>query len=388
MNISKDNNFASSSEKNRSERILVLQLSHGRIIPYYSSAYSLRCHSVVRKMNRKLISCGGAIFRDEKSGYSEQYRSLIITGLSLIKGNRSLEIYISRGKYLRLKYLERMKELVALSDIIIFEGPWQYPLIKNIIQNKLVVYDAHNVEYTLRSGNRYQDECMKVEGDLLSRADVVLSVTRKDMKNLVDIYHVNNEKLCFAPHLVDTTSLAWNGQNSTSIVFIGSIYGPNNSALDKVYELAQKYPQYNFEVIGSVRSAKRRKPKNLIIHGTVDEQTKDRIMSRCFLSLNPVTEGSGRNVKMMDYLAHGLPILSTPIGIRGFEEFDLSGSVVVADTEQFGEAIEKLSADREKLKRMSDRAKKMYENILKSEGSIDPEEIILEKYRQMKAVQR
>ena len=358
----------------------VVQICHGPLIPEYSSAYSLRCHSVIRNLKRTLISCGGAIFMDAKSGNSEQYRSLILTGLSLFLGNRSLEIYISRGKYVRRKYLRRLYELVRSSEVIIFEGPWQYPLVRDKIKDKLVVYDAHNVEYNLRNGNVYQDECKKVEGDLLQRADIVFSVTKKDMKNFIDIYHVEENKLYFAPHLIDISSALWKGSDSNRIVFIGSVYSPNNSALDRIYDLAQKYPKYKFEIIGSVRSSRRHKPKNLIYHGTVDGSTKDEIMSRCFLALNPVTEGSGRNVKMVDYLAHGLPILSTPVGIRGLEGFDISSSVVVSHPDKFGENIDKLAADREGLKKMSTNARELYENILKAEGSIDPEEIILKKY--------
>ncbi|WMT44455.1 MAG: glycosyltransferase [Cuniculiplasma divulgatum] len=358
----------------------VVQICHGPLIPEYSSAYSLRCHSVIRNLKRTLISCGGAIFRDAKSGNSEQYRSLILTGLSLFLGNRSLEIYISRGKYVRRKYLRRLYELVRSSEVIIFEGPWQYPLVRDKIKDKLVVYDAHNVEYNLRDGNVYQDECKKVEGDLLQRADIVFSVTKKDMKSFIDIYHVEEKKLYFTPHLIDIASAGWKGSDSNCIVFIGSVYSPNNSALDRIYDLAQKYPKYKFEIIGSVRSTRRHKPKNLIYHGTVDGPTKDEIMSRCFLALNPVTEGSGRNVKMIDYLAHGLPILSTPVGIRGLEGFDISSSVVVSHPDKFGENIDKLAADREGLKKMSTNARELYENILKAEGSIDPEEIILKKY--------
>ena len=126
---------------------------------------------------------------DEISGYAEQYRSLIITGLSFIRGNRSLEIYISRGKYLRKKYLKRLINLVRDSEIVIFEGPWQFPLVKNILQDKFVVYDAHNVEYLLRKENKYMEECRKIEGDLLSRSDVVLSVTKKDIQSFQVFFH-------------------------------------------------------------------------------------------------------------------------------------------------------------------------------------------------------
>lgn len=362
----------------------ILQIAHGRIIPQFVSAYSLRCHTLLRNSNRTLISFAGAIFKDEKKEYSEQYRSLIVTFLSLLRGNRILEIYISRGRYLRTRYLKRLRKLVYLSDIIIFEGPWQYNLVKDIIAQKFVVYDAHNVEYSLREGNKFQSETKIIEGDILDRADLVLAVTKRDSKIFRETYDVNESKLYFAPHVMHVSEVRWTGNQSNHIVFIGSIYIPNNSALVEIYKLAKMFPEYTFDIMGSAKSSRRLKLKNVIHHGIVDEETKDKIMSNSFMAINPVLEGSGRNLKMMDYLAHGLPILSTPIGIRGFEEYDLSGMVNIADIDKFGEAIKVMSSDREKLRVMSENAKKVYENIIRTEGAIEPEEIILEKYRRFK----
>ena len=180
----------------------VVQIAHGRILPEYSSAYSLRCHVLINKPNRKIISVAGAIFKDEKSEYAEQYRSLLLTGLAFLKGNRSLEILISRGRFLRKKYLNRLEELVKLSEIIIFEGPWQYPLVKDYLHDKLVVFDAHNIEYILRNGNVFQEECKMIEGGLLARSDIVLSVTKKDIKSFIEIYDVDEKKLFYAPHAI------------------------------------------------------------------------------------------------------------------------------------------------------------------------------------------
>ncbi len=372
------------NEKFESSSPIILQVAHGRIIPQFVSAYSLRCHSLLRNSNRYLISFAGAIFKDEKKEYSEQYRSLVVTFLSLLRGNRILEIYISRGRHLRTRYLKRLRELVNLSDIIIFEGPWQYNLVKDIMAQKFVVYDAHNVEYSLREGNKFQRETKIIEGDILDRADLVLAVTKRDSKIFRETYNVSESKLYFAPHIMHVSEIRWTGNQSNHIVFIGSIYSPNNSALVEIYRLAKMFPEYTFDVMGSAKSSRRIKLKNIIHHGIVDEETKDKIMSNSFIAINPVTEGSGRNLKMMDYLAHGLPILSTPIGIRGFEEYDLSGIVNIAHIEKFGEAIKVMSSDREKLRVMSGNAKKVYEHIIRTEGAIEPEEIILEKYRQFK----
>ena len=365
----------------------ILQIAHGKVIPDYSSAYSLRCHTLIKNLDRKLISTAGAIFKDEKFGYSEQYRSILLTGLSFIRGNRSMEIYISRGKYLRKKYLQRMKKLAESSDIIIFEGPWQYPLVKNILTNKLIIYDAHNVEYSLRAGNKYQEDCKNIEGDLLSRSDIVFSVTKKDIEKFIELYEVNKGKIFFAPHEITLSTNEWKGQDSNSIVFIGSVYSPNNIALNHIVKLANQYPQFTFEIIGSAKPKNGSKLRNLVYHGIVDNLRKDEIMSKCFLALNPVTEGSGRNLKMIDYIAHGLPIISTPIGVRGFEDYNIKDSIIVSDIDHFGMNIEKLAKDREKVKEMSKNSRILYEDISKTENTIDPDDIIMQAYHNFKNLQ-
>ncbi len=362
----------------------VLQIAHGKIIPNYSSAYSIRCHTLINKLNRKLISTAGAIFRDEKEAYSEQYRSILLTAWAFLKGSRSLEIYISRGKYLRKRYVKRLKDLVGSSDIIIFEGPWQYPLVKGLLDKKLIIYDAHNVEYSLRRGNKYAEDCKKIEGDLLKCSSLILSVTKKDIMNFVEIYGTELSKFRHAPLGILVPSKQWKGKQSNSIVFIGSLYSPNNDALSKIIELAQEYPQFTFEIIGSVRPTKGSKLKNIVYHGVVDDNIKDEIMSRCFLALNPVIKGSGRNLKMVDYLAHGLPILSTPIGARGFEDFNIADSIIVSEPGKFGSNIEKLSEDREMVEQMSKNSRVLYERISKTENAIDPDEIIMQAFYSFK----
>ena len=365
----------------------VLQIAHGKIIPDYSSAYSLRCHSLLNKLNKRIISTAGAIFKDETAAYSEQYRSILLTTWSYIKGNRSLEIYISRGTCLRKIYLERLKDLVVSSDIIIFEGPWQYPLVKDLLSKKLIVYDAHNVEYFLRKGNEYAEDCKKIEGDLLLRSDIVFSFTKKDIEKFNEVYGINKEKIYFVPHDINLSTIKWGGQNSKNIVFIGSIYSANNEALTHIVEIAHQHPQFTFEIIGSARPTKGTRLKNMIYNGVVNDLKKDEIMSRCFLALNPVTEGSGRNLKMIDYLAHGLPILSTPIGVRGFEDYNIKDAIIESDIDRFGEIIEKLSEDREKVKEMSDSSRILYEQISKAENTIDSDEIIMRAYNNFKNLQ-
>ncbi|SMD30788.1 hypothetical protein [Picrophilus oshimae] len=44
----------------------ILQICHGRIIPEYVSAYSLRCHTLIKDYENKILfSVGGTVLRHE-----------------------------------------------------------------------------------------------------------------------------------------------------------------------------------------------------------------------------------------------------------------------------------------------------------------------------------
>ena len=76
----------------------IIQIAHGRIIPEYSSAYALRVRRYLKKIDsREIISVSGLILRDKKEGKVIQYRSLLMTALALLKGNRALEILLSKS---------------------------------------------------------------------------------------------------------------------------------------------------------------------------------------------------------------------------------------------------------------------------------------------------
>jgi glycosyltransferase involved in cell wall biosynthesis len=60
------------------------------------------------------------------------------------------------------------------------------------------------------------------------------------------------------------------------------------------------------------------------------------------VGLNPVAYGSGSNLKVAEYLAAGLPVLTTPVGSRGFERW--ADHMRVAELADFASALESLPA--------------------------------------------
>lgn len=74
----------------------------------------------------------------------------------------------------------------------------------------------------------------------------------------------------------------------------------------------------------------------MLAFGVVSELEKIEIYKSADLAINPMMNGSGTNLKMLDYMASGIPIISTPIGARGLE---IKNSVVIREFENFNEAL-------------------------------------------------
>ncbi|MGC9203774.1 MAG: glycosyltransferase [Thermoplasmata archaeon] len=359
----------------------ILQLAHGRIIPHYFSGYSRRCHDIFSGEDRRLISIGGPYLKDRIEGYSEQYASIRLLLLSIIRGKRSFEIFISRGM-LRKKFIRRVNELMKESDVIVFEGPWLYRPLKNLVEKKFIVYDAHNVEYSLREGNPFQDEVREIEGDLVKNSNLIFVVTTEDRDLMKSIYGVNENKLFLVPIQVDVKEYGWNGKDSKSIAFIGSLYEANIIALKEIEKMAEGLQEFEFHIIGSLKNYPgKKKLKNIVYHGTVSDEQKDRILNESFLALNPVTMGSGRNVKMVDYMSHGLPILTTPLGARGFNLDEIKDIIFIEEIDKFKEKIMEISSKREILPDISRKIYEYHKRLFSIETSKKPSEIIKEMLR-------
>jgi glycosyltransferase involved in cell wall biosynthesis len=60
-------------------------------------------------------------------------------------------------------------------------------------------------------------------------------------------------------------------------------------------------------------------PQNVELLGVISEKALYSVLHASDIALNPVEMGSGTNLKLLQYMAAGLPILSTEAGIRGIE---------------------------------------------------------------------
>ncbi|MEM2592689.1 MAG: glycosyltransferase, partial [Thermofilaceae archaeon] len=121
-------------------------------------------------------------------------------------------------------------------------------------------------------------------------------------------------------------------------VFIGSYHGPNIEALREIEKMCELLPEVLFLIAGTVCDASSsRPPENLKPLGLLSEEEKALLLSMSDFALNPVITGSGSNLKLLEYIAFFLPVVTTPFGIRGFDFTE--DHLFVAELSKFPEKI-------------------------------------------------
>jgi glycosyltransferase involved in cell wall biosynthesis len=224
-----------------------------------------------------------------------------------------------------------------------------------------VWYDVHNVEADLKAamlagnetGRRLLSAARDVERACCERAERVFASSASDAQRLRDLYGVPDRKLELVPNGVDTATISFTApaerrrmqerlrMRTPLALFIGSWHEPNLRAVRRIAELAARMPDLEFAVVGSVGLPLEQGylPGNMRLFGVVDDELKAALLAVAAVAINPIAEGSGTNMKMLDYLAAGLPVVSTEIGARGLDLGPTSQARIVP-LERFGVAIQ------------------------------------------------
>jgi FkbM family methyltransferase len=288
------------------------------------------------------------------------------------------------------EFVAEVRREAQEAEIVIFSHPWIYPLVKDVLRQKpqLVVYDSQNVEGFLRAmlledggyGSELVRHVAEWEYDLCREADLVLACSHEDRALFHQIYEVPFGRLALAPNGTFTSRIEPAGEarrreaksrlglgSGPLAIFMGSAYGPNVEAAEFIIrKLAPWLPQVTFGVCGGVGPAL--DPAlvaacgpNVHISGFLSEQQKENYFQAADLAVNPMFSGSGTNIKMLDFMAAGLPTVSTPTGARGISQAGEEAFIVCAP-EKFEAAIRRAIEDGEHARRLGGAARRLAEN--------------------------
>jgi hypothetical protein len=108
-------------------------------------------------------------------------------------------------------------------------------------------------------------------------------------------------------------------ESSYNALFISSYSTAALEAVNEIIKIAPQFPQINFYIIGGIgtKFTKLIPPQNIIITGLITEDEKQRLLQTSDFALNPIVNGSGLNIKMLEYFSTGIPVICTEFGARG-----------------------------------------------------------------------
>ena len=269
----------------------------------------------------------------------------------------AIDMMFNQFGFLSNDYLEVVKTHIYKSDIIIFSHPWVYPLVKNIIDQKeqTVIYDAHNHEGLLRyelyqsfdnpTAKMIMKNVVTIEYELSKVSDLILTCSVEDSNYFAEIYSLPKDKIKLIPNGVFFEEInqyqkTSNKSNKKKALFIGSNYAPNVEAVRFIIdEVAPKNPEIEFIIAGGVCSVFSKKcAKNIKLLGRFKEENKTKILHNADIAINPMFSGSGTNIKMFDFMAANLPIISTSVGARGIVSDSIKG-IVLAGRDEFSSTL-------------------------------------------------
>lgn len=247
---------------------------------------------------------------------------------------------------LQQAYLEEYEK----ADVLIHDFPFtvQHDIFAGL-DKKARVYNAHNCEYQLYSqlhpaerSKPIHDLVLKAETAILAVSDLVLYCNDGDLSAFRQMAPDAGFAALYAPNGMQALAATQPKIKATSkrlrTIFMGSGHPPNVRAAQFIaHQLAPLLPNVDFDIIGSCLP-EGGYPRNVHRHGMVTDDAKHQLLAAANLALNPMAAGSGSNVKVLDYFAHGLPVLSTSFGMRGIEAA-AGRDYLEAGLDQFAEAL-------------------------------------------------
>jgi glycosyltransferase involved in cell wall biosynthesis len=283
-------------------------------------------------------------------------------GMSLAVGLPVSDLAAGSEIELTPAYLRRLRAAARQADVVILAEPYLHPALAAADIDLPFIYDAFNVEADLKgdilpstaAGQAVLDQIVALEARVSTEAAAITACSRIDARALATAGRRPSTDVTVVPNGTDTAGqpgpdpvarrrrgerwlaryralrgagLSGRGGRGREpdvealAVFFGSWHPPNLDAAEQVIRAAPYVPEVLFVLGGRHGDAfdGRKLPTNVIFTGVLPTRAKDALLAAAHVGLNPVRLGSGTNLKIIEYLAAGIPVASSPFGVRGLD---------------------------------------------------------------------
>lgn len=271
------------------------------------------------------------------------------------------------------------KELLKTADCVIHETPFTLPFDCDFqnLNRAPRIYNSYNVESLLLkqilsgpNATTHHRWVAELEQALVAGCDMVFATSDEDGENFKKLFGLETSRLRFAPNGYEPDYLP---KRKTVVnanlaphraLFVGSgNHLPNIDAAEFIVQtIAPAVPAVHFDIVGSVcqRLEGKKLSPNVTLHGFLPDSAKSELINQCTFGLNPMMKGGGTNLKLIEYLACGLTVLTTELGARGLGiVHDLHA--VITPAEQFAERLRDLLSQPELCKTAAAAGQKLVE---------------------------
>jgi glycosyltransferase involved in cell wall biosynthesis len=302
----------------------------------------------------------------------------------------------------------RLRRLLSRADVVVVAPPYHAEWVRrHTPAGTPVVLDEHSIEadmYPPRGAwsRVITREIDRVERAAIRLADLVLVTSAEDgaacrARGAADVAVVPNgvDIARFAP--VDAARRAQLrcelGLPAGGLaVFVGSGHPPNIAAVGALEARAQKFAAAGIAVLAVGRSSQGRPHVAGVIHrGEVVDVVP--YLQAADVALCPLLTGSGTSLKTVEYLAAGLPLVSTAVGVRGLgvrdgveaevcdlDDFAARAAALVADPARaatIGAAARQLAEERYSWTAVGGMARDALQRVVKRLGGTSPAPTVL-----------
>jgi glycosyltransferase involved in cell wall biosynthesis len=239
-------------------------------------------------------------------------------------------------------FIQQLEQEGADADVAIVSHPFFASLVRRLFPSLPMWMEAQDVELTLKRDILPKTTAAEALLNLVAQeermawqaSEVVYTCAKRDLETLTSLYGPTQaeclvvpngfaeEEVTFTPKEERHRLKARLGLNGRPmVIFIGSWHGPNLEACKLILSAAPSLPHVTFAIVGSAGLYFKGQtvPENVHLVGPVDEAEKQVFLAAADVALNPMTSGSGSNLKMLDYFAAGVPVIATEFGARGID---------------------------------------------------------------------